>query len=62
MTIDKHIYFTNEEYLKIKSYADKNNMSFSRAVCELCINALNGTDVLDRLSTCLLYTSDAADD
>ena len=51
MTIDKHIYFTNEEYLKIKSYADKNNMSFSRAVCELCINALNGTDALDRLST-----------
>ena len=32
MTIDKHIYFTNEEYLKIKSYADKNNMSFSRFI------------------------------
>lgn len=50
MTIDRHIYFTNEEYFKIKSYADKNKLSFSKAVCELSINALNGTNVLDKLS------------
>lgn len=49
MTIDKHIYFTNEEYARIKDYASKNKISFSKAVCTLSINALNGTDILERI-------------
>lgn len=50
MTIDKHIYFFNEEYVRIKDYACKNNLSFSKAVCSLCISALNGTEILDRIN------------
>lgn len=50
MTIDKHIYFTNEEYARIKDYACKNSLSFSKAVCSLCISALNGTEILDRIN------------
>lgn len=49
MTIDKHIYFTNEEYARIKDYASSNSLSFTKAVCQLCITALNGTDILDRI-------------
>ena len=45
MTIDKHIYFTNEEYARIKDYASNNNLSFSKAVCSLCISALNGNEI-----------------
>ncbi len=50
MTIDKHIYFSNEEYARIKDYASRNNISFSKAVCNLCTSALNGNDVLDRIN------------
>ena len=50
MTIDKHIYFSNEEYARIKDYASNNNISFSKAVCNLCISALNGNDILDRIN------------
>lgn len=50
MTIDKHIYFSNEEYARIKDYANNNNISFSKAVCNLCISALNGNDILDRIN------------
>ncbi len=50
MTIDKHIYFSNEEYARIKDYANNNGLSFSKAVCQLCITALNGTDILDRIN------------
>ncbi len=50
MTIDKHIYFTNEEYARIKDYASNNSLSFSKAVCSLCTSALNGNDVLDRIN------------
>ena len=50
MTIDKHIYFTNEEYARIKDYASNNGLSFSKAVCSLCISALNGNDILDRIN------------
>jgi len=46
MTIDKHIYFDSEEYTRIKEYATNNSIPFSKAVCSLCISALNGTDVL----------------
>lgn len=49
MTIDKHIYFTNEEYACVKHYADKNSLSFSKAVCSLCVSALKGTEILDRI-------------
>lgn len=48
--IDKHIYFSNEEYARIKDYQDKNKLSFSEAVCSLSISALNGSDVLDRIN------------
>lgn len=48
--IDKHIYFTNEEYARIKDYQEKNKLSFSEAVCSLSISALNGDDILDRIS------------
>ncbi len=50
MTIDKHIYFTNEEYARIKDYASNNNLSFSKAVCSLCVYALNGNEILDRIN------------
>ena len=48
--IDKHIYFNNEEYARIKEYANDNKLSFSRAVCNLCVYALNGNDILDRIN------------
>ncbi len=50
MKIDKHIYFSNEEYARIKDYASINNISFSKAVCNLCASALNGNDILDRIN------------
>lgn len=50
MRIDKHIYLTKEEYQRILEYSKVNNLSFSKAVCNLSINALNGIDTLDRLS------------
>ena len=50
MKIDKHIYFTNEEYARILDYKDKNKLSFSEAVCSLSISALNGSDILDRIN------------
>ena len=48
--IDKHIYFTNEEYARISDYQEKNKLSFSEAVCSLSISALNGSDILDRIN------------
>ena len=48
--IDKHIYFTNEEYARISDYQKKNKLSFSEAVCSLSISALNGDDILDRIN------------
>ena len=50
MKIDRHIYFTNEEYVRILDYKEKNKLSFSEAVCFLSISALNGNDILDRIS------------
>ncbi len=50
MKTDKHIYFSNEEYARIKDYASCNNISFSKAVCNLCVSALNGNDILDRIN------------
>lgn len=50
MKIDKHIYFTNEEYARILDYKEKNKLSFSEAVCFLSISALNGNDILDRIN------------
>ena len=50
MKIDKHIYFTNEEYARISDYKEKNKLSFSEAVCFLSVSALNGNDILDRIS------------
>ena len=48
--IDKHIYFTPEEFARISEYQERNKMSYSSAVCSLSIYALNSDDVLDRLS------------
>lgn len=48
--IDKHIYLTNEEYARITDYQKKNKLSFTDAVCSLSISALNGNDILDRIS------------
>lgn len=48
--IDKHIYFTPEEFARISEYQERNKMSYSSAVCSLSISALNSDDVLDRLS------------
>ena len=48
--IDKHIYFTNEEYIRIMEYKNNNNLSFSEAVCYLSTSALNGNDILDRIN------------
>ena len=50
MKIDKHIYFTNEEYARILDYKEKNKLSFSEAVCFLSISALNSKDILDRIN------------
>ena len=49
MKIDRHIYFTNEEYARISDYKEKNKLSFSEAVCFLSVSALNGNDILDRI-------------
>lgn len=48
--IDKHIYFTPEEFARISEYQERNKISYSSAVCSLSISALNSDDVLDRLS------------
>lgn len=48
--IDKHIYFTNEEYARIVDYKNKNKLSFSEAVCYLSVSALNGNDVIERIN------------
>ena len=48
--VDRHIYFTNEEYARILDYKNKNKMSFSEAVCYLSMSALNGNDILDRIN------------
>lgn len=50
MKIDKHIYFTNEEYARILDYKERNKLSFSEAVCFLSISALNNNDILDRIN------------
>ena len=50
MKIDKHIYFTNEEYARILDYKEKNKLSFSEAVCFLSISALNSNESLDRIN------------
>ena len=50
MKIDKHIYFTNEEYARILDYKEKNKLSFSEADCFLSISALNHNDILDRIN------------
>lgn len=49
MTIDRHIYFPEEDYEKILIYCKKNNYRFSTAVCRLVKIALDNIDVMDRL-------------
>ena len=50
MKIDKHIYFTNEEYARILDYKEKYKLSFSEAVCFLSISALISNDILNRIN------------
>ena len=47
---DRHIYFSNEEYIRIKTYAESKGISFSKMVCNLCVEALNESTYLDRLN------------
>lgn len=49
MTTDKHIYFSNEESARIKDYANNNNLSFSKAVCNLTNIALNNIKTEEKL-------------
>jgi len=49
MTIDKHIYFPTDEYVRILEYSNNSKISYSSAVCKLCEIALNNIEVLDRL-------------
>lgn len=51
MTIDKHIYFSTDEILRIQEYCKNNKLSFSKAVCKLTNISLDGIDILDRLNT-----------
>ena len=48
--IDKHIYFSAEDILKIKSYSRKKNMTFTSAVRELIKLSLDNEDILERIS------------
>lgn len=49
MTIDKHIYFTSDEVLRINEYCKKNKLTFSKGVCKLTDISLDGIDILLRL-------------
>lgn len=49
MTIDKHIYFSNEEVARIEDYRKKNKLTFSSSVCKLVDIALNNIELLDRI-------------
>ncbi len=48
MTIDKHIYFSLEEYAKIKIYCEENQLSFSKGVKNLILQGIeNNTAMLE---------------
>ena len=49
MTIDKHIYFSEEEVNRIKKYCSENHVTFSKAVCRLTDIALDNVEVMERL-------------
>ena len=50
MAIDKHIYFSAEEVLKIEDYCKKNKLSFSKAVCKLADISLDGIDTKEKIN------------
>lgn len=53
MAIDKHIYFSTEEVLKIEDYCKKNKknkLSFSKAVCKLADISLDGIDTKEKIN------------
>lgn len=50
MTIDKHIYFSTEEILKIEEYCKKNKLSFSKAVCKLVDISIDGINIDNKLT------------
>ena len=49
MTIDKHVYFSNDILNRIKDYSDKNKITFSKAVCNLVSIALDNIGLNDRI-------------
>ncbi len=51
MVIDKHIYFTKEEYKSVYTYAKENKLSYSRATCNLVMIALNNISLLEKLDS-----------
>ena len=50
MAIDKHIYFSVEEVLKIEDYCKKNKFSFAKAVCKLADISLDGIDTKEKIN------------
>ena len=48
-TIDKHIYFSYEEYANINNYCINNNLSFSKGVSKLLDIALTDNELLGKL-------------
>ena len=50
MTIDKHIYFSLEDYAKIKIYCEENKLSFSKGVKNLIFHGIENKKFHDQLS------------
>lgn len=49
--IDKHIYFTNEEYVLINNYCKDKNVSFSKAISQMIEKANRYDTFLDKLNS-----------
>lgn len=49
MAIDKHIYFSANEVLKLEEYCKKNKLPLSKAVCKLVNLSLDNIEVLGRI-------------
>lgn len=49
--IDKHIYFTNEEYVLINNYCKDKKVSFSKAISQMIEKANRYDTFLDKLNS-----------
>lgn len=47
MKIDKHIYFPKEQICRVEEYCKKNNLSYTKAVCQLIDVALLNIDLTE---------------